>query len=219
MAQALHDVGCAKSLVLEGATKEQLRLAMHYFFGKITSGRKACRLTGIQAVEDDFELLRGVSRASNFPDGAHFRMDDTFPDDIKLEDFIANSDGLLVISEKVKQLLNTEDLFNNEILSVSILNHKGRKEKSPYWILHQVHLQPCIDELKSVARVNNIDTTLFSRVKKLALDESKIHPNVRLFRMARYPFLPMFRKDLMDKLVHADCTGIHFGAPEEWTGM
>lgn len=192
---------------------------MKYLFGSIEPGRKACRLTSLQGVDDDFELLRGISRINGFPEDAYFKMDKNFPDDLRLEDFVFNSNGLLVVSEKVKDILTKDDLVNNELLDVVIVNHKGRKEKARYFILHQVNLQACINESKSIGRANSIDTKLYSIITKLVLDDSKVNQNVELFRMARYPFLPMFREDLTEKIMREGCTGIQFGEPMDWTGM
>lgn len=191
---------------------------MNYVFGKIKPGGKAARLKTLQNVDDDFELLRGVSRAKGFPDDAAFHMNEAFPNNLQLEDFVANRNGLLVVSAKVRDLVSTAAAPKNELLPVAIINHKGRREKAPYFILNQIGLVDCIDGAKSVCTPNPIDPELFITVDKLVLDERKIPATLSLFRMAKFPMVPVFRRDLADQIVAAKCTGIAMLEVADWKG-
>ncbi|MBL0696457.1 hypothetical protein JJE73_22695 [Comamonas sp. JC664] len=163
--------------------------------------------------ERDFELFDGISRTSDSSADAYFEMDEDFPDDIRTEDFIVELTSLLVISERTRQALDATGMKNNEFLPVTILNHKGRKEKGPFHILHQVMLQDCIDFEKTVCERNALDPDLLSSISQLALDERRIDPTVSLFRMKHFPYAPMFREDLVEKIRAAGLTGIKFTDP------
>lgn len=189
---------------------------MNYLFCKIKPGDLACRLKTLQGVEDDYELLRGISRKSDFPSDACFEMNENFPDNLQFQDGLFNRNDVLIISQKLKDFLEEEKLKNNEFLPVSIINHKGRKCKEKYYILHQVNLQDCIDLDKTIAKVNNMDPGELMYVKKMYIEEAKIDPDVAIFRMARYPFVVIIKRDLAEKIRKADFTGLYFGEIEEY---
>jgi hypothetical protein len=191
---------------------------MNYMFGKVRPGSHACRLKTLQNVDDDYELHQGISRINDWPEDAYFQMNENFPDYIKLEDFIFNTNNVLVISEKFREFMENENLKNNEILPIAIVNHKGRIVIEKYFILHQLTLQDCIDLDESVVRLNEIDPESFQSVRKLVIDEDKVDPDVSIFRMARYPSLAIFRKDLAQRIQQEGFTGIVFGEISEWEG-
>jgi hypothetical protein len=191
---------------------------MNYVFGIVKPGRYACRLKSLQGVDDDYELHQGLSRAETWPSDGQFEMNEAYPDRLQLEDVVFNRNNVLVISEKLRAFLEVNVLKNNEALPVRLINHKGRAVDEPYFILHQLELQDCIDEAQSEVRRNPLDPDSFMSVKKLVIDESKIDPEVRLFRMATYPALPLFRRDLADDIQKGGFTGIEFGEIADWAG-
>lgn len=191
---------------------------MNYVFGVVKPGRYASRLKALQSVEDDYELHQGISRAQMWPSDAHFEMNEAYPDRLQLEDVVFNRNNVLVISEKLRAFLEADVLKNNEALPVRLINHKGRTVDEPFFILHQLELQDCIDLAESEVRRNPLDTDSFMSVKKLVIDEGKVDPEVRLFRMARYPALPLFRRDLADDIQESGFTGIEFGEITDWAG-
>lgn len=191
---------------------------MNYVFGVVKPGRFACRLKSLQGVDDDYELHKGISRAENWPSDSHFEMNEAYPDRLQLEDIVSNRNGVLVISEKLRAFLEVDVLKNNEVLPVHLINHKGRAVKESYFILHQLDLQDCIDQAESVVRGNPLDPDSFMSVRKLVIDERKIDPEVRVLRMARYPMLPIFRRELAEEIQKAGFTGIDFGEIADWEG-
>ena len=191
---------------------------MNYVFGVVKPGRYACRLKALQGVDDDYELHQGISRAETWPSDSHFEMNEVYPDRLQVEDVVFNRNNVLVISEKLRAFLGADDLKNNEVLPVRIINHKGRAVDEPYYVLHQLELQDCIDQAESEVRSNPLDPDTFMSVRKLVIDEGKIDPDLRLFRMARYPALPIFRRDLAEGIQKEGFTGIEFGELEDWAG-
>jgi Immunity protein family (Imm11) len=163
-------------------------------------GEYAAEVGIVEGVEDDWELLRGVPRLATWPRNAAFRMDDNFPDDIQLEDVLRTGQGVIVASQRLVELLQARAALNNEFLPVQIINHKGRRVREAYWIVHQIQLQRCIDEESSVFDLNAINPELISDIERLVVDESRVPPEVRLFRMARYPFIPLVERSLADEI-------------------
>lgn len=193
-------------------------MSYNYMFGKIITGKYSCLLKTLQGVDDDYELLKGISRADTWPPDAHFCMNENFPENLKLEDFVFNTNNVLVVSERLVTFLDQKRLENNEILPVNIINHKGRIVRKKYFILHQVILQDCLDEEKSEFRRNSIDPRIFSAVTRLVINENRIDPEVSIFRMLKYPSLPLFEKSLVQDIQESGFSGIQFGEITDWQG-
>jgi hypothetical protein len=191
---------------------------MNYQIWEINPGKNVCILGSLQNVENDFQLRRGISRAEEWPDNACYFMDKERKEDIRLEDCLDNVGRLLVISSRLKALLDKENLKNNEFLPVTVFNHKNQAVKEPYYILNQVQLQDVIDLDRSEYKRNRINPDIFSVVKKLLVDEGKIEQGVALFRMQYFPGIPIVRRDLADKISAAGITGVEFTEVDKFRG-
>jgi len=187
-------------------------LTMNYMIAKIDPKKGECRLGPLWNVPRDHQIRFGVSRAANFPSDAEFRMDEDFPKDLTLADVLESDTRALVASARLRELLEgiPGALFQNEILPVKIINHKGRAERSPYFIISQLDHPPCLDENQSVGRRSPINPEHFQSMKKMVLDEIRIDPKLMLFRVAQFPIVPIMRRDLALKLRAERLTGISF---------
>lgn len=189
---------------------------MKYMIGQVRIGRGAGRLKMLQGIDKQFRFQQGVPLAEGFPQDASYEMNEKFPNDVMLEDFISNTGVAVVVSPRAKAFFEAEKLKNNELLPVSIINLKGRKEPEPYYIVHQTVLQDCINLDKTSFERNAINPEVFYRIKNIMLDESKIDPEVALFRMRHYPFVAVYREDLVEKIKAAGLTGIKFVSISEF---
>jgi hypothetical protein len=191
---------------------------VNYVLGTPLPGPRAAVLSALQDVEDDYELLKGIPRAESFPDDASFAFSDDYPRNLLLEDFLMNENKLLVASQRAREVIEGAGAKNNEILSVAIVDHKGRTVPDPYFIVHQIHLQPCIDEAASDYIENEIDRERIYYMNRLVLDESRIDSDLALFRIARFGKVPVFRRDLADRITELGLTGLQFEEVEGWEG-
>jgi len=189
---------------------------MNYLIALARGSDGACMLGGLREVSKGYQLREGISRIKDFPGEANFRMDPSFPKDIRLEDSIRNDSSLLVASERVKELLEAEKVPGQEMQPVAIFNHKGRKEKAPYHVVHQIDLQDCINLKKTKWKKDGSDEETITDVRKLTLDESKIDKDAQLFRLKRYGLPLVIRADLAEKIKKAGFTGFEFIPPIEW---
>lgn len=57
---------------------------------------------------------------------------------------------------------------------------------------------------------NPIDPELIADCTELVLDESRIDPAAKVFRLKHYPRKVVFRRDLAQAIKAAGCTGIKF---------
>jgi hypothetical protein len=171
----------------------------------------ACRLGNIQNVERWAYLMRNEPQAGKFPENASFPMHEDFPKDVKLADVLDNANSLLVVSERFAEFLKTEKLLaHNEVHPVGIDNHRGRREKAKYFIIHQIDDPRCIDEAKTVGTKSMIEKAEYNTMEKLVLDEKRIPRDYAIFRADEYKDRILVRSDVADKIEEAGFTGIAF---------
>lgn len=167
-----------------------------------------CRLRGIENVPDWAHMHMGAPQSGKWPEDAQFVMNEKFPQGIKLGDVISNQEGLLVCSQKVVGFLESQKaLKNNEVLPVGIVNHKGRREKEPYFVVHQINRPKCVDHAKSEGSKSHINPEVYQSLKKVVLVESALDPEVAIFRAHECPEDVLVRSDLADKILAEGFTG------------
>lgn len=171
-----------------------------------------CTLEYLKNVDDPHELKRGISRAEGFPSEACFRMDPSHPKNIKLADNIYNLDGMLVVSERLKEFVEAKKPKSTECLPVTIYNHKGRVASSSYFVINPFKIQDCIDKEQSRLRWNKIDPDLISSCSKLVVMPDEIDDSFLLFRPKHMPTIVMAREDLAEAISDQGFAGIEFTA-------
>jgi len=157
---------------------------MKYLIAKTVRPKGVAALDSIENVPEREDLRFGVSYVKRWPDDVRFTMDAEFPKDIALADSMDNVSMLLVVSQRFKEALEgiAGALHSNEVLPVTIVNHKKRAEKAPYYIIHQVDHPPCLDEGKSDGKRARLNPKRFQFLGKMVLDDSKIDRKLMLFR-------------------------------------
>lgn len=169
-----------------------------------------CLLGFIEGFEDDYKLMSGHSVTPDWPGDVSFTMDPDFKKRIKLSDNLVNSNDFLVASEPLQRFLQAEAVPEVQYLPVTIFNHKKKVEQDAYAIVNPVGLQDCVDLNASMVVMNSINPNYISIVKRLVVDESKISPESRLFRVKGLDTLIFFRRELADKIRTRGFTGIEF---------
>jgi hypothetical protein len=192
---------------------------MEYRVAKIKRERGACILDAIRGLSESFRLELEAPLARGWPADAHFPMDQNFPNDLTPADFILNGNNVLLVSKRVKEFLEAEKVSAVEYLPVAIVNHKGRKEKEPFFIVHPLEHQDCIDLEKTQVRRNAIDAEVFSNVKNLTFDPKALNPKLTLFALKRFSSIAVFRADLAEKILATGFTGVKFVPPEKWSKL
>lgn len=168
---------------------------------------KAAFFEKLENFERDYDLGEGVSLLKVFPKDACFRMSDDFPDQIALFDFLPNVSNVLVASERVRALLESEGVDHVEYLPVQIVNHKGRKAKEKYFIINVFPRVDCADAKKSKFKRNPIDKNQWMEVSSLVIDDKRVPADFQLFGIEHIPSLFLVRRDLAGKMKAAGLRG------------
>ena len=162
-----------------------------------------------ELMEKDYLLHRGSSCRDWFPEGLVFDL--SRDHGAKLTDCIPNTDSFLIVSEKLKELLETHAPDDPiEVLPVRLRNPRKKLVAAPYFIANVLGTVSCMNKSKSKFTMDSIIKDQVLWFERLVLDEKKIPKEKKLFRLAEKRTLFIIREDLAQKILHADCTGMMF---------
>ncbi|MDF3819370.1 hypothetical protein P3G55_05645 [Leptospira sp. 96542] len=179
-------------------------------------GENFCVLDGIQNVEDEYQLSKGISRANGFPTDASFTMSAMHRKYVALADNISNLNRALVVSRKLKEAIEARSPQDVEFLSVSIFNHKQKLASKDYFIINPLNVVDCIDKEKSKYRWNHIAPDKMSSCTKLVLKPEVIHPELLLFRPRHLEYYVLVDPALAVVLEAEGFTGLCFTPIDEF---
>jgi hypothetical protein len=163
---------------------------------------------------DSYLLHEGVSVKHWFPTDTVFTLAEHHG--IKLTDFIPNTMHLLIVSEKLKGVLEEKSGAEIEFLPVHIRNQRGRLVQEPYFIANLIGTVECLDREKSKFRASAIRPDQVFTFYRLVLDESKIPSGTKLFRLKEQTDLILVREDLGKDILRAGCDGMLFQEMDEY---
>ncbi len=159
-------------------------------------------------------LNEGEPCADWFPADAELGISDEYG--IKLPDAIPNTVLIHVVSDRLRRILEERSGARIEFLSVRILGKKRRPDKRPYHVMNLLGSVACLDRPRSDYDVSHILKNQIARFRKLSLDETRIDPQLKLFRLADMPDLVLVREDLVAEIQAASCTGMTFLRTEDY---
>lgn len=145
----------------------------------------------------------------SYPDGYKFSMSKDMPG-IRVPDIINNALGYLMISAKLKELLEKLGTAEIEYLRFTLLNHKRRVASNQCFIANLVGTVDCVDRERTVGDLSALNPGQFSRIKNLFLQKDKIDPALNLFRIAALPKVIVIREDLKKELEGQGITGARY---------
>lgn len=174
-------------------------------------------LKDFTGVAKKFPLHDGLSLAEGFPLDAAFHMHPDHPDDLLLQDSLANSDMCLVVSERLKRAVQALAPPRVEYLPVGIVDHRGRRIREPYYVLHPVDPVDCIDAAASEAEFDTLlDPESIESVQQMVLDEARVPADRQIFRLAHYWGAIVVRREFALALDAGGFTGVRWLEPDAY---
>jgi hypothetical protein len=170
----------------------------------------ACALSGMTGFEDDWKLIYGESVAQDFPAKARFAMDPDYPRDVMLTDNLYNGDMLIVASQRLRDLIESQHPTAIEYLPVPIYNHKKRAIKEPYAIVHPIEPVDCLVVEACDPEWGRINKKAIDRVKRLVIDEQRIPQGRLLFRPQLFCKVILAHRSLAQKIDASAMTGVRW---------
>ncbi|NOK02202.1 MULTISPECIES: DUF1629 domain-containing protein [Myxococcus] len=160
-------------------------------------------------------LTEGVRCEEWFPKGLVFDL--SKEGGSTLTDSIPNTFGMLVVSEKLKGILEQETPADSiEYLPIRLRTPRKKVLTTPYYIANVLGTVACMDAKKSDFSMSSIVKTQVRRFRRLALNEKKIPKDVKIFRLAEQTSLILVREDLGQRIVDEDCLGVLFQELEDF---
>lgn len=178
--------------------------------------KNACDLLEFSGFKRSYRLKRGVSLVDEWPDDVEMDMNEDHPDDLLLVDSLFNIKSLLVVSARIKEFLESQDIADAELLPINIKNHKGRYIEEDYFVLNLATHVDCLDEEASQAEASSM-TKNIKAVKGLVLKQTELLQNRKLFRLSSYGVPTIVHKDLASEMDAQGFTGIKWGKLEDFT--
>jgi len=164
--------------------------------------------------QKEYQLSEGVSVQAWFPQDMTFQLSDERG--IRLADAIPNIMRLMIVSQRLKDLLEQSSGARFEFFPVKIRNRKGRLEKAPYFVANLLESVSCLDAAQSDFVPDALAKGQVMYFKKIALDTSKIPEDAKIFRLGEKLNMFIVRKDLAQAMVNGDFTGVQFQFLEDF---
>jgi hypothetical protein len=168
-----------------------------------------------ELMEKDYLLRKGNPCKDWFPEGLVFDLSKDHG--AKLTDCIPNTDRLLIVSEKLKGVLESqapEDPI--EFLPIRLRNPKKKMVAAPYFIANLLGTVPCLNKSMSKFTMNAILKNQVSWFEHLVLDEERIPKKKKLFRLEEKTTLIITREDLAREILKTSCNGMMFIPVEDY---
>ncbi|NMH89009.1 imm11 family protein [Flavivirga algicola] len=170
--------------------------------------QKIARFDGLTNVDIAYrDFIEGISLLSTFPKDAYYMMRKPKKYN-KLADCFMDTFHM-VVSEKVKDFLDSKKLKFVEYLPVNILNH-NEDQCAIYYIVNITKLHDCIDYEKSEPEYSPINPDEIREVKQLVIDESRLDKEIQMFRCKRFPYELLWRTEFAEEFLAQGFSGVVF---------
>lgn len=178
----------------------------------------SCVVKPPAGIEKAYQLDEGISRAKGWPADVACKMDPEFPKDIALVDNLYGA-GAALVSERLRDALLKEQTKEIEFLPLRIVNHKGRTEPEPYFLMNPLGIVECIDIDASGVSWSRTDSSLISHCDQLVIEAEAVPESKKIFRPKHWSRLILVRASLFTKLRSAGFTGLVGEDPLDYMGL
>ena len=152
-----------------------------------------------------FRLAKGIPYEEPFPESVHLVMQDDEPG-MLVPDVVGNTRGLLIVSEPLRQVIESHQRARTEYFRVAIVDHKGRTASNAHYIVNPIGSYDCADLEASTIEWFEGDVV---DVDELVLDARKLAAAPALLRPREEPRTYLVRRDLARALQAAGPRNLH----------
>jgi hypothetical protein len=158
---------------------------------------------------------RGKSMAGSYPATLDLAMSKlVHPAGLQVGDAVLNGLRYVIVSERLKEVLEARASGPIEFLPFRLINHKGRPMPGLVYIVNVIGCLDCADPARSQGEVSPFkrDNGAFMDCTRLALDERKVPPEATIFRTSL--FTPaIFVRDDVRAAIEAKGMTVRFVTP------
>ncbi|WIG94990.1 DUF1629 domain-containing protein [Myxococcus sp. SDU36] len=143
-----------------------------------------------------YKLGKGLPLGSDYPPNARVFMTDRYKG-IQVSDLIENACNLLIVSKRVKEVIERINKAPTEYLPLSIYNHKKRAASTDYFIINPLGTFDCLN-LETSDIVYHNDKVV--DVRNFVLDPLKLENAPHLFRVQEDSYTYIISEQLRQEL-------------------
>lgn len=176
----------------------------------------ACDLLEFNGFKRSYRLKRGMPLAEDWPDDVEMVMNEDTPDNTLLVDSLFNVKSLLVISERVRDFLQSRQIDGVEFLPLNIRNHKGRLIDESYFIVNITEAVDALDASASQAEESSMTDKIVA-VKGIVLSPDAALSGRELVRLKRFSDPTLVSTSLADAIQAEGFSGIKWGELKDFT--
>lgn len=158
-------------------------------------------------VEEEWNLIEGIKMRSNFPDNTSYHMSKNNKGS-KLTDFLVNTINLLMVSQKVKNLMEQEGITDVEFLHFTLYDKKDRIVNKDYFVANLIGTVDCLNIDESIFTRDSLEPDKIMIFEKVVLHTERILGDKKFFRLKERPTLHIIRSDFVAVLAKNNVTGI-----------
>nr|WP_163781128.1 DUF1629 domain-containing protein [Myxococcus vastator] len=124
-----------------------------------------------------------------------------------VHDYVENSLGYLIVSERVRSVLEHLATAPIEYLPLRITDHKGRLHPHAFFIVNVLGHVACADRTRSQYLESSMRPGQFCDLTRLYLDTDRVDARKNIFRLAELPRVILVREDLAEALHQCGSAG------------
>lgn len=151
----------------------------------------------------------GVRMGELYAGNQTFRMADEVRGHL-IADVINNAFGYLIVSSRLKKLLEVYATAEIEYLPIRIQNHKGRIASDDCFIVNIIGTVDCVDMERTEGTPDPVNEGWLMSIEELHLDTNRITPSLNLFRINVMPSVIIVRDDLRQRMEEEGINGAEF---------
>ncbi|HYO55691.1 imm11 family protein [Archangium sp.] len=156
-------------------------------------------------VTQSWRLHEGLPMGTHFPPAAKYRMDKRAGN--IAPDFLPNSLSYLMISPKVRTLLEKAEVGGVEYLPFVLQDIRGKIISRDYCVANPLGGVDCLDAERSKFEMSAMEPDQIFALYKLNLRIDKIPTDIKLFRLKQMLTTYIIRSDLLELLRTEGITG------------
>jgi hypothetical protein len=152
--------------------------------------------------DDQWAVGQGLSLAANPPEALTMSMYADEPHNTVLPDYVQNMDRLLIVSPRLREFLEAQQVSHVEYYPLEIKDHKGKVASKEHVVAHLIDPVECIDVDASGVKWlgEGLDTQRIFRMRTMVIDPAKVPAERRLFFPRYYDKHPIVRAALAEAL-------------------
>jgi hypothetical protein len=178
----------------------------------------AARLGEMRNLQEVGNITLGRAFGSSFPPNVEFLMNPETPRENLLTDNLKNSHSVLVLSERLKDLLEARQLKAVEYHGVTILDHKGKAVAPKYFMVHPYDDVDCLNTAASQPTYGTIRKETIYRLKRVVLDPARVDRERELFKIRDFADLVFVSRELAKAITDAKFTSVEWMEIQDYDG-